>query len=81
MAIVGWLVVETGVWVPAFAGMTEGARVTGWGVWQGVLMTVGCFHGTTGLVGCGDGAWVPGPDLVEGRPFAGMTEGAGVTGS
>ena len=27
-----WWVVETRAWVPAFAGMTEGAGVTGWGV-------------------------------------------------
>ena len=57
------MVMETGVWVPAFAGMTGGAGVmVGAGLRMSVPrmgMTMGYFHGNCGLVGDGDGGLGP----------------------
>ena len=61
-----WWVVETGVWVPAFAGMTEGR--------EGRLVA-----GDVGLVGCGDGGLGPrfrGDDGGGGRDGRGFTSWA-----
>ena len=55
MAVTGWLVVETGAWVPAFAGMTDGfaGMTEGWG--DGYLYKkVGQFRGNDRFVAHGD---------------------------
>ena len=77
----GWWVSETRVWVPAFAGMTEGAGVEcGWGAGYGCVWKWGVFVAIADLRVVETGVWVPAPDRVEGRPFAGMTDGEGRVG-
>ena len=72
VAMAVWLVMETGAFVPAFAGMTGAAGMAErWG-WPCVCMKTGYFRGDDGWVGYGDGAWVP--------AFAGMTGGGGDDG-
>ena len=69
-----WLVVETGVWVPVFAGMTGG----------GGGLRSGPFAGGTMVAGCGDGGLDPrfrgddgGAGGCGGGLSPGMTEGGG----
>ena len=40
-----------------------------------MCLDMGWFHGNDCWWVVGTGVWVPAPDRVEGRPFAGMTGG------
>ena len=71
MAIGGWWVMDTGAWVPAFAGMTVGGGENdGWG-WGGhvVVWKWGVFVAIAGWWVVDTGVWVP--------AIAGMTVGGG----